>query len=312
MEASSQPSNISTDPKAEAGTDGSQCSECPVSDGGWAPCGWTTADDKLFETILAGFEKEKDINWDNIATKIPGKKLEDIRKHYDMLVIDVGNIDAGLVQVPDIVMAGQEISPADEGGVHDLGTSQSPTAKKVGSSCRPQGLLQPRAAAPPQGRTTEQERRKGIPWTEEEHRLFLLGLAKFGKGDWRSISRNFVTSRTSTQVASHAQKYFIRLNSVSSKDKRRSSIHDMTSIHNGESGAAAASGPITGQPAVPGGIYAQGRPHAIGHVHPVQQMPPPPGHLPYGARAHLPRAMMASPGMPIHQMGYVSSPAMHL
>ena len=44
------------------------------------------------------------------------------------------------------------------------------------------------------------ERRKGIPWTEEEHRLFLMGLSKFGKGDWRSISRNFVISRTPTQV----------------------------------------------------------------------------------------------------------------
>jgi SHAQKYF class myb-like DNA-binding protein len=74
------------------------------------------------------------------------------------------------------------------------------------------------------------ERRKGVPWTEEEHRLFLLGLAKFGKGDWRSISRNFVVSRTPTQVASHAQKYFIRLNSMNKKDnKRRSSIHDITS-----------------------------------------------------------------------------------
>lgn len=44
------------------------------------------------------------------------------------------------------------------------------------------------------------ERRKGIPWTEEEHRLFLMGLAKYGKGDWRSISRNFVITRTPTQV----------------------------------------------------------------------------------------------------------------
>lgn len=32
------------------------------------------------------------------------------------------------------------------------------------------------------------------------HRLFLLGLGKFGKGDWRSISRNFVISRTPTQA----------------------------------------------------------------------------------------------------------------
>ena len=58
----------------------------------------------------------------------------------------------------------------------------------------------------PAPKTLDQERRKGIPWTEEEHRLFLLGLTKFGKGDWRSISRTYVTSRTPTQVASHAQK----------------------------------------------------------------------------------------------------------
>ncbi len=33
------------------------------------------------------------------------------------------------------------------------------------------------------------------------------------------------------QVASHAQKYFIRLNSMNKKDKRRSSIHDITSVN---------------------------------------------------------------------------------
>ncbi|MBA0557691.1 hypothetical protein Golob_014740, partial [Gossypium lobatum] len=75
--------------------------------------------------------------------------------------------------------------------------------------------------------------------------LFLLGLDKFGKGDWRSISRNFVISRTPTQVASHAQKYFIRLNSMN-RDRRRSSIHDITSVNNGDTSHQA---PITGQQA---------------------------------------------------------------
>lgn len=72
------------------------------------------------------------------------------------------------------------------------------------------------------------DRKKGTPWTEEEHRLFLLGLQKLGKGDWRGIARNYVLSRTPTQVASHAQKYFIRQCSATRR-KRRSSLFDMPS-----------------------------------------------------------------------------------
>ncbi|XVE98007.1 hypothetical protein REPUB_Repub03eG0068200 [Reevesia pubescens] len=76
------------------------------------------------------------------------------------------------------------------------------------------------------GRCRSPERKKGVPWTEEEHRIFLLGLEKLGKGDWRGISRNFVTTRTPTQVASHAQKYFLRQTTLNKK-KRRSSLFDM-------------------------------------------------------------------------------------
>ncbi|GFZ17495.1 homeodomain-like superfamily protein [Actinidia rufa] len=71
------------------------------------------------------------------------------------------------------------------------------------------------------------ERKRGVPWTEEEHKLFLIGLQKVGKGDWRGISRNFVKTRTPTQVASHAQKYFLRRSNVNRR-RRRSSLFDIT------------------------------------------------------------------------------------
>ncbi|KAF9667799.1 hypothetical protein SADUNF_Sadunf15G0061000 [Salix dunnii] len=71
------------------------------------------------------------------------------------------------------------------------------------------------------------ERKRGVPWTEEEHRRFLFGLQKVGKGDWRGISRNFVKTRTPTQVASHAQKHFLRLSSVNRR-RRRTSLFDIT------------------------------------------------------------------------------------
>ncbi|KAJ9163687.1 hypothetical protein P3X46_023327 [Hevea brasiliensis] len=81
--------------------------------------------------------------------------------------------------------------------------------------------------AVPHSSNSRGERKRGVPWTEDEHKLFLLGLQKVGKGDWRGISRNFVKTRTPTQVASHAQKYFLRRSNLNRR-RRRSSLFDIT------------------------------------------------------------------------------------
>eukprot|EP00538_Stauroneis_constricta_P011414 CAMPEP_0119548648 /NCGR_PEP_ID=MMETSP1352-20130426/2507_1 /TAXON_ID=265584 /ORGANISM="Stauroneis constricta, Strain CCMP1120" /LENGTH=659 /DNA_ID=CAMNT_0007593969 /DNA_START=78 /DNA_END=2057 /DNA_ORIENTATION=+ len=46
-------------------------------------------------------------------------------------------------------------------------------------------------------------------WTAEEHRLFLQGLDKYGKG-WKKIAC-LIKSRTVVQIRTHAQKYFQKL-----------------------------------------------------------------------------------------------------
>ncbi|EXB29768.1 Transcription factor [Morus notabilis] len=116
------------------------------------------------------------------------------------------------------------------------------------------------------GGNRERERRRGIPWTEEEHKLFLLGLQKVGKGDWRGISRNFVKTRTPTQVASHAQKYFLRRNNHNRR-RRRSSLFDITTdtvaaipmeedqaVHHQENVSQSHPLPLSPEPCNPGGF----------------------------------------------------------
>lgn len=60
----------------------------------------------------------------------------------------------------------------------------------------------------------EQSIRTG-PWTEEEHKLFLKGLAEMGPGHWAAVSK-MVPTRTAVQTTSHAQKY---LNKMQGKRK---------------------------------------------------------------------------------------------
>ncbi|KAJ6321225.1 hypothetical protein OIU77_011346 [Salix suchowensis] len=151
--------------------------------------------------------------WLKVAALIPGKTVGDVIKQYRELEEDVSDIEAGLIPIPGYNSDSFTLEWVSDQGYDGLKQFYSPGGKR-GTATRP----------------SELERKKGVPWTEEEHSQFLLGLQKYGKGDWRNISRNYVTTRTPTQVASHAQKYYIR-QSTGGKDKRRSSIYDITTFN---------------------------------------------------------------------------------
>lgn len=221
---------------------------------------WSAEEDKVFERTLAQLgELEGDDSWAQFGSHLPGKSIVGLKRRFNLLEEDIKNIESGRVPLPHYGATDNRSDGTSEDGA----PSTSQGANGTSSNAKKNGK------APP-AKTSDQERRKGIPWTEEEHRLFLLGLSKFGKGDWRSISRNFVISRTPTQVASHAQKYFIRLNSMNKKDKRRSSIHDITSVNGGDNGMSQVMShnmqPIAGmapQPAMggpPAAYYAPAQP----------------------------------------------------
>ncbi|KAF4358418.1 hypothetical protein F8388_018282 [Cannabis sativa] len=89
--------------------------------------------------------------------------------------------------------------------------------KKIndGSHERLKGDISPIIVSNSHGKEVNYEsqgRLKVKQWNGEEHQRFLLGLKMLGKGDWRGISTKYVKTRTPTQVASHAQKYFKRQN----------------------------------------------------------------------------------------------------
>ncbi|MCL7024361.1 hypothetical protein MKW94_025308 [Papaver nudicaule] len=191
--------------------------------------------------------------WEKISSMVQSKSIEELKQHYGILVQDISAIEAGLIPLPRYIgedeetnnMNKQTSSASDKRKLSSTSSFNSGRSSyfpvgMMGNNDKQQGLTRSGSGS----KSNQLEKRKGIPWTEEEHRLFLLGLDKCGKGDWRSISRNFVISRTPTQVASHAQKYFIRLNSMN-RDRRRTSIHDITNLNNGV--AATPQGPITGE-----------------------------------------------------------------
>ncbi|KAK7310432.1 hypothetical protein RJT34_07960 [Clitoria ternatea] len=62
---------------------------------------WTTKQNKMFENALAIYNKDTPDRWQNLARAVGGKTVEEVKRHYEMLVEDLKQIEEGHVPLPN-------------------------------------------------------------------------------------------------------------------------------------------------------------------------------------------------------------------
>lgn len=100
---------------------------------------WNRSEDKVFEDALVTVPEDCPDRWQKIASKLPGKSPRDVKEHYEALVHDVSEIDSGRVELPSYPDDSDWDSPGQ-------------------------------ISFAPKHKHGEPERKKGTPWTEEEHK----------------------------------------------------------------------------------------------------------------------------------------------
>ncbi|XP_074382061.1 transcription factor SRM1-like [Apium graveolens] len=171
-----------------------------IENDGYTADGWTFEENKIYENAMVDFKDTSSLPFfEHVSRLMPGKTIESIKKHNQILMEDLKFIKSSNGNFEDILE--EDIVMQEE-------------TRKIEMKDKARSV-------------TRRPRKKGIPWTEEEHDLFLKGLQQEGKGEWKTISRNYLPTKTPTQIASHAQKFEKRMHNKTPPEKRRRSINDI-------------------------------------------------------------------------------------
>lgn len=69
---------------------------------------------KKFEDALAIYDRDMPDRWHNVATAVGGKSVEEVKRHYEILVMDIMRIESGQVPLPNYKATGSNRGFVDE------------------------------------------------------------------------------------------------------------------------------------------------------------------------------------------------------
>lgn len=62
---------------------------------------WTILQNKQFEKALALYDEDTPNRWQNIAKEVGDKSVEEVKRHYGILLEDLSGIESGRVPIPE-------------------------------------------------------------------------------------------------------------------------------------------------------------------------------------------------------------------
>ncbi|CAN6195548.1 unnamed protein product [Urochloa humidicola] len=187
---------------------------------------WSASEIMVMKSFIAGRNTTNN-NTDvveELHARFPGKEKRQVTNLYVNLLVEM------------IESSNQHVAARRSHMIDNIAMSEEDSAMDNldmlhGCLMEETGAIGPAEEAPRRKSAPRKERphNKGF-WSMEEHRQFLLGLLVYGPGKWKSISTDFVKTRTPVQVSSHAQKYFSKQQNTSRR--QRYGINDVSLNHN--------------------------------------------------------------------------------
>ncbi|KAL8148575.1 hypothetical protein AgCh_005807 [Apium graveolens] len=80
-----------------------------ISSSGSSGSSWTQRQNKQFEEALAIYDRDTPDRWYNISRAVDGKSVEDVKRHFDLLVKDIMKIESDQVPIPNYRTAGSNV-----------------------------------------------------------------------------------------------------------------------------------------------------------------------------------------------------------